>query len=273
MALLQMSYLSRALHRTVPVQVILPCDKIDDEREEYCMREGEVFPTLYLLHGLIGNFTDWVSGTRIQRWAEERNLAVVMPSGDNAFYIEGMTPYSDYGEFVGKELVDVTRNMFPLSRRREDTFIAGLSMGGFGAIRNGIRYSGTFSRVAAYSAAMHVFEEPGKPIAGEERNPAFREYLAAAAKTDRNPRVALADLLREGRPLPAFYLSCGTEDSLLPWSRLYRDLLRGAGAEVTYEEEPGAHEWDFWDRQIRKTLDWLPLGAADSGMGSGNVRT
>ena len=63
--------------------------------------------------------------------------------------------------------------------------------------------------------------------------------------------------------MPRFYLSCGTEDDLLPYSRIYRDLLRNDGADVTYEEKPGAaHEWDFWDEQIRKTLDWLPLDRA-----------
>ena len=268
MALLQMSYLSKALFRTVPVQVILPADMISMDGLEYRMKEGEKFKTLYLLHGLIGNYTDWVTNTRIQRWAEEKNLAVVMPSGDNAFYVDSDRPNNNYGVFVGEELVDVTRRMFPLSGRREDTFIAGLSMGGFGAVRNGLRYSETFSRVAALSPALHIFEnDDPDPV----RYTAFGD-LKEAKKTDKNPRVALENLIREGRTMPGFYISCGLDDDLLPYSRIYRDLLREKGADVVYTEEEGAHEWDFWDRHIKRVLEWLPLGAGDAGLGSGNVK-
>ena len=136
MALIQVNYLSKALFRTVPVNVILPSDKISFETLDYQGVPTGGYPTLYLLHGLLGNYTDWVSGTRVQRWAEDAGLAVVMPSGDNAFYIPGLAANSDYGTFVGEELPRVMRDMFPLSHRREDTFIAGLSMGGFGALRN-----------------------------------------------------------------------------------------------------------------------------------------
>lgn len=268
MALIQLSYMSKALFRTVPVMVILPTDKISDETMDYKMKAGDTFPTLYLLHGLIGNYTDWVSGTRIQRWAEEKNLAVVMPSGENAFYVQGQSAWSDYGTFIGEELVEITRNMFPLSRRREDTFIAGLSMGGFGAIRNGLKYSNTFSHVAGLSPALHLFEQDDPDI---RDNRIFGD-LREASSTDKNPRVALNNLLEQNRRLPAFYLSCGLSDDLLPYSRLYRDLLISAGAEVAYEEEPGGHEWDFWDRQIRKVLDWLPLDDTSSGISSGHVK-
>ena len=85
--------------------VIPPVDKLDFETFSYAVKDGYKFKTLYLLHGLLGNYTDWVSGTRIQRWAEEKNLAVVMPSGDNAFYINSRISKNDYSTFIGKELV------------------------------------------------------------------------------------------------------------------------------------------------------------------------
>ena len=121
MALIQINYLSRALFRTVPVHVILPVDKVSFDQGGYQMRPGQRFKTLVLLHGLLGNYTDWVSGTRIQRWAEERDLAVIMPSGDNAFYVDSPLPNNNYQQFVGQELLQVMRNMFPLPHRREDT--------------------------------------------------------------------------------------------------------------------------------------------------------
>ena len=129
MALIQVNYLSKALFRTVPLNVILPLDKFDADTNSYLQPENRKYKTLYLLHGLLGNYTDWVSQTRIQKWAEEKNLAVVMPSGDNAFYFKSRTPWNDYETFIGKELVEITRRMFPLSDRQEDTFIEGLSMG------------------------------------------------------------------------------------------------------------------------------------------------
>ena len=159
MALIQMNYLSKALYRTVPLNVILPVDRFDADTNDYPVGKVKPFRTLYLLHGLLGNYTDWVSQTRIQKWAEEKDLAVVMPSGDNSFYFRSRTPWNDYETFIGKELVSITRKMFPLSDRREDTFIAGLSMGGYGALRNGIVFSDTFGAIAGLSSAISIFED------------------------------------------------------------------------------------------------------------------
>ena len=267
MALLQVNYLSRALFRTVPLNVILPADKIDFATGDYAYKPGQRFKTLYLLHGLLGNYTDWVSGTRIQRWAEEKNLAVIMPSGDNSFYFKSRTPWNDYETFIGKELVDVTRKMFPLSDRREDTFIAGLSMGGYGAIRNGIVFSETFSHVAGLSSAVHLFKEG---ILADDRG--LFEDGKAAAQSNLNPVVAVEELLAEKRSMPKFYLSCGTRDDLMQDNVTFRDFLVQKGADVHWDEEDAGHEWDFWDSQIKKVLDWLPLGEAENGLGSGNVK-
>lgn len=259
MALLQVNYLSCALFRTVPLHVILPSDRIDYGTATYLSKPGQKFKTLYLLHGLLGNYTDWVSGTRIQRWAEEKNLAVVMPSGDNSFYFKGPAPMNDYERFIGEELLDVTRRMFPLSDKREDTFIAGLSMGGYGAIRNGIRFSEEFSHVAGLSSAVHFFETPPEEHFTKGLFPDFE----AAAKSDLNCKVAFENLLAEGRQMPRFYLSCGRQDDLMPANESLRDFLVERGADVTWDEEENAgHEWDFWDSQIKKVLDWLPLNEA-----------
>ena len=272
MALIQVNYLSKALFRTVPVNVIIPSDKISFETMDYLPAPEGGYPTLYLLHGLLGNYTDWVSGTRIQRWAEDAGLAVVMPSGDNSFYVNGQTANNDYGDFIGEELPRVMRQMFPLSRRREDTFIAGLSMGGFGAIRNGMKHAETFSRIAGLSAAIHFFDPNYDSVAGEES--AFGS-LSEAAKTDKNHHVVLEQLkarVAAGEvDAPQFYLACGTQDSLMGVNRSFRADIEAAGFDVTWDEEDRGHDWDFWDSQIRKVIDWLPLGRSEGGMGSGNV--
>ena len=103
MALLQVNFFSDALKRTVPMQVILPADKIGPNGPVPVPEHG--YKTLYLLHGLLGNCSDWTANTRIQQLAEEKNLAVVMPSGDNSFYIDHPMPNCAYGEFIGKDLV------------------------------------------------------------------------------------------------------------------------------------------------------------------------
>ena len=255
MALIQVNYLSQALFRIVPVNVILPVDRFDADTNRYLNGKERKYKTLYLLHGLLGNYTDWVSRTRIQQWAEERNLAVVMPSGDNAFYFNSRTPWNDYGTFIGEELVEVTRRMFPLSDKREDTFIAGLSIGGFGALRNGIVYSDTFSHVAGLSSAVHIFDD-----LSEESNNGLFDNKKAAAGTDKNPRAAVEEMLSEHRCIPKFYMACGTKDDLMQANVDFRVFLQTKGLEVTWDEEDYGHDWDFWDSQIKKVLDWLPLG-------------
>jgi len=271
MALIQVNYLSNALVRTVPVNVILPADKVDSKTHGYVQRT-KPFKTLYLLHGMFGNYTDWVTNTRVQRWAEERNLAVVMPSGDNMYYVNSLLPFNDYGAFVGEELPAIMRSMFPLSDRREDTFIAGLSMGGFGALRNGFKYADTFSRIGALSSAITVLDPNMHPIAGDK---AVFGDLAEAAKTDKNYQVAYAQLkerVAKGEAtMPEIYLACGTDDEFITSTRALRDQLTEDGVALTYDEQPGGHEWDFWDAQIKKIIDWLPLDDADQGFGSGAI--
>ena len=254
MALIQVNYMSKALFRIVPINVILPVDRFDADADRYLMDKDHKYKTLYLLHGLLGNYTDWVSQTRIQKWAEEKNLAVVMPSGDNAFYFKSRTPWDDYETFIGEELPEITRRMFPLSDRREDTFIAGLSMGGYGALRNGIVFSDHFSHVAGLSSALHIFDD-----LSEEANLGLFDNLEEASKTNLNHKVAAWEMFRNRKEIPRFYMACGRQDDLLKVNMDFRDFLKENGADVTWDEEDAGHDWDFWDSQIRKVLEWLPL--------------
>lgn len=289
MALIQVNLLSETLMRTVPVQVILPVDKIT--LPGMAPREEKPYKTLYLLHGIFGNYTDWVTGTAIARWAEEKDLAVVMPSGDNMFYIDQPDSHNYYGEFIGCELVELTRKMFPLSRQREDTFIGGLSMGGFGALRNGLKYAQTFSRIIGLSSALIADElelrTDDTPFFIESRSYAQTVFgnLSEAVHSDKNPGWLAGEVARlvggpEGQAraadvpgeLPEIYLACGREDSLLEKNIKMRDKLIDFGYKVTYEDAPGGHDWDFWNRQIKRALDWLPLGNGEEGIHSGNVR-
>ena len=275
MAIIEVNFISKCLMRTVTFNAIIPVDKFDPQAEN---AEQKPLKTLYLLHGIFGNYTDWVNGTRIQTWAEANDLAVIMPSGENRFYLDDEKSGELYGEFIGKELVEFTRKLFPLSDKREDTFIAGLSMGGYGAIRNGLKYAENFGCVIGLSAAL-VHDtwkdaDNSAPIFTFRRNyyeAIFGEYDKVKG-SDKDPKALLLKLKEEGRPVPKMYLCCGTEDGLVTANRDFRDFLNENGVDLTYVEGPGKHDWVFWDTYIKKVLDWLPLNRTGAGINSGNVK-
>lgn len=276
MALIQVDFISKSLMRTVTINAIVPIDKLS--LPGMPVREKKPFKTLYLLHGIFGNYTDWVTGTRIQRWAEENNLVVIMPSGENHFYVDNEKANQMYGQFIGKELVQVTRDLFPLSDKREDTFIAGLSMGGYGAIRNGLKYAETFGYVAGLSSGF-IFDNI-KNSTYEDKSPTgnrgYYEYvfgdLDQLEGSDKDVKALITQLINENRELPKLYLACGTEDFLYEANIDYKNFLEQNHVDFTYEEGPGAHTWDFWDTYIYKVLQWLPLEDKSSGINSGNVK-
>lgn len=275
MAIIEVNFISKCLMRTVTFNAIIPVDKFGPQAEN---AEQKPLKTLYLLHGIFGNYTDWVNGTRIQAWAEANDLAVIMPSGENRFYLDDEKSGELYGEFIGKELVEFTRKLFPLSDKREDTFIAGLSMGGYGAIRNGLKYAENFGCVIGLSAAL-VHDtwkdaDNSAPIFTFRRSyyeAIFGEYDKVNG-SDKDPKALLLKLKEEGRPVPKMYLCCGTEDGLVTANRDFRDFLNENGVDLTYVEGPGKHDWVFWDTYIKKVLDWLPLNRAGAGINSGNVK-
>lgn len=279
MALITVDFFSKCLLRTMTFNAIIPLDKINFHGEKLeSTSQTKPLKTLYLLHGIFGNYTDWISGTRIQRWAQERNLAVIMPSGDNHYYVDCVATGEEYGKFIGEELVDFTRRLFPLSDQREDTFIGGLSMGGYGAIRNGLKYHDTFGRICSLSAG---FNDRGQQLTKESESStiytnrrsffeAINGDLSSVKGSDRDCRALVLELKKQGKEIPKFYLCCGTEDHLLEKNRVYANFLKENQVDVTYEEGAGSHEWDFWDRYIYKILEWLPLEVS-KGMGSGNI--
>ncbi|QCX34291.1 acetylesterase [Caloramator sp. E03] len=275
MALIQVNFLSKTLMRTVPINVILPVDKLLFPGMPE--RDDKPYKTLYLLHGIFGNYTDWVSGTNIQRWAQENDLAVVMPSGDNMFYVDNPKISSYYGEFIGKELVEITRKMFPLSKRREDTYIAGLSMGGYGAIRNGLKYHDTFGYIAGLSSALIIddIEKRTDDVQFFFESRSFAEGcfgdLTKVKNSDMNPKWLIKKLVEEKVDIPKIYMACGKDDFLFKANQEFKDYLDELGVEVTFEVGPGGHEWDFWNRYIYKVLQWLPLEKNSVGIDSGNI--
>lgn len=263
MAFLQFRFYSESLQRNVSAAAVLPTDS------QICEATDEPCKTLYLLHGRGGNCLDWVTGTRIQRWAEGKRLCVVMPSGENSYYVDRPGTSQYYGRFIGEEIVSVTRKMFRLSEKREDTFLAGLSMGGYGAVRNGLKYHETFGCLAGLSSALQPEPAASMPVSAE-KGPGSRSFyegcfgnLSEAVSGDCNPKVLAETLLRqkaEGQEvhIPKIYLACGTEDAdMLRRNRDFHDFLLKKGIGCTYEEGPGGHDWEFWDTYLHRVIAWL----------------
>lgn len=275
MAFLRMDLFSKSLMRTVPVSVIIPADKFhfpEDEKEEIT-----AYKTLYLLHGVFGSDMDWLTGTGIMRYAEEHDLAVVMPAGENAFYLDQPEAHNLYGEFIGRELVGLTRKIFPLSSEKSDTYIGGLSMGGYGAMRNGLKYCDTFGCILALSGAYitkDIAERKNEtPFFLERRDYAERCFgaLDKVGRSDKNPEYIIEKIREDGREMPRIYMACGEQDSLLGVNREFAEFARKNGADITFEVGKGNHEWDFWDAYIKRGIEWLQIKNSGLGVGSGNI--
>lgn len=273
MAIIQADFFSKVLMRRVPIMAVLPTDRVVQDEYEEIPPKG--YKTMYLLHGITDNDTDWLTGTRIKLWATERNMAVIMPSGDNSFYID--TPSgSDYGEYIGRELVEQTRRMFPLSRIREDTFLAGQSMGGFGAIRNGLKYHNTFGSIIALSAALHIFE-PGYNHSAQDSPKTLGPFgdINKASVSDKNPRVLVQELVRKRKEdpstlIPRIYMDCGRQDFLHAANMTFLQYLKENDMDVTYQDDNGIHGWDYWDKRMPYALDWLPIEGKSEFVGKNN---
>lgn len=260
MALLQMDFSSQCLQRTVTIDAILPVDQIDEDGR----KPKKPYKTLYLLHGMLGNYRDWISETRLKIWARESHLAVILPSGENHFYVDCKATGERYGEFIGKELVEITRSLFPLSEKREDTFLAGLSMGGYGALRNGLKYQETFGAIGAFSSGLiqdKILRSTNEAENPWERRSFYETIFGDLEKlpgSDMDCKALILDRRAKRQSIPRIYMACGTEDFLLQENRDFSEFLRKNQVEVTYVETPGGHEWRFWDRHIYEFIRWLP---------------
>ena len=261
MAMMRVSFLSEALCRSVDLNVIVPMETMGIPGEVKPQKPS-VFKTLYLLNGYSGNQDDWLTYSNIRALADQYNLAVVMPAGENHFYVDGTARGTFYGEFAGKELVEFTRNMFPLSHRREDTFIGGLSMGGFGAVRLGFYYFCNFSKIVSLSGAFVTDRIAGMKEGYTDGVGDFAYYqsvfgdLSRIQDSPKDPYWCAKRAL-EAKMAPKLYLSCGTEDFLIEENRKAKAKFEQLGIVPHYAEDTGIHDWKLWDKQLEQVLAWL----------------
>ena len=215
--------------------------------------------SLILLHGLTGTDTDWLFGGVAQEMAIQYNLAIFMPAAGNSFYLDRGYPGGNWASFVGEELPAYIRSVFGYCQSREDTMIAGLSMGGYGALRTALAFPQTYSACIALSSALRIHElarsldESTTVMPKAMIRDVFGD-LETLESSDKNPEVLVKRLKAEGKPLPRLYMACGTEDTLIGANRAFRDFLRDEGVEHVYEEGPGLHNWRFWNAYLDRGL-------------------
>lgn len=256
MAFCELRFHSDALGRAVSVNVILP----ENANTLIGMNTSadKTYKTLYLLHGLSDDHTIWERRTSIERYAAEYGIAVVMPNGGRSWYTD-MANGANYFTFITKELPTVCRGFFRgMSDKREDNFIGGLSMGGYGAVKAALSYPECYGGCICLSGALDIATFRHHQI--EEWRSIFGYDLKSAEELrgSRHDVYTLAESnAREGKLFPKLYMWCGESDYLLGNSIRFDKLLTELGVEHMYEESEGDHLWSYWDLHIQDGLHYV----------------
>ena len=241
MAHIDINLISNAIGRAVDVTLILPTKtaptlnmNYDAKNDTYYQdKKNKKYPLLILFHGLLNDEKNWGRYARAEFYAEENNIAICMVSGENKFYMNWDSPTTkdNFFDFIEYELKDFLYGTFPISSRREDNFIAGLCMGGYGALYHGLTNSRGYSAIGAFSSPYSQMKEMGFD---------FKKIIGR--KTD----------------IPFIYISCGEKDPLLKENNdIHKDLDE---MEIThlYNIVPNyAHEWRFWDSELERFIKGL----------------
>ena len=251
MALINLKFYSAMLGKQTEVLVVMPQRSTIGEIGVNKKSENVKYKCLYLLHGLSDDFSIWSSRTSIERYATEYGLCVVMPDGGKSFYTD--MKYGDrYYSYISKELPQILGEFLNVSEKREDNFIAGLSMGGYGALKIGMKNCDRFSASAGLSSVADIksrkdlFPENYLPIFGDDLEIPDEEDLFKIAQTcNQNPQK------------PKIYIGVGTEDFLYQDNVKLKEKFEEMDFDFTYKESSGTHCWEFWDEYIQYVLEWI----------------
>lgn len=266
MALIDIKYFSDCLKRQTSVKVILPNDGIPEGNPHY----DRPMKTLYLLHGYTGIGEDWIWNSSIVEYAGRYNLCVVLPNGENSFFLDGVETGRQYASFVGKELPAYLQKTFGLSAAPEDNFTGGLSMGGFGALHTALAFPENFGKAVGLSSALISYRiAEMKP--GMNNAAANYEYYRLMFgdpdtfnESDNNPEELVRRIQKAGGKVPGIYMACGTEDFLLSSNRTFADFLRERNVDLIYHESTGIHDFRFWNQYLEPAIRWLVTGTEET---------
>jgi len=237
---------SAALRREVPYRVLLPADYESSRRR---------YPVLYLLHGLDGSYANWTERTRVAEYAAGHNLIIVTPEGANSWYLnwhEGDT--ERWEDYIVRDLIAEIDARYRTVQSRDGRYIAGLSMGGYGAMRLGLTHPHLFAVAASFSGAFHVARLETYGWTDGLRAEFARAFGPAGGAHRASHDLMLSVRNANARLQPLLYFDCGTEDPFLAANREFAQALRGAGFAYVYREYPGAHNWAYWNERIAEFL-------------------
>lgn len=251
---------SNLIHALLPYNVILPPD--------YRTAKTTRYPVLYLLHGLAGHYTDWVTHTNVADYAARYRMIVVMPEGNNGWYVDSAPtrsasnaerPGDKYESYIVRELIPDIDQRYRTIQSRYGRAIAGLSMGGYGAIKYGLKYPGTFVFAGSLSGALAAATWTDADLKNykaiyDSLPPVFGP--SDSETRQRNDVFQLTRSLSAARiaTLPYLYLDCGTEDFMIDTNQRFAALLREQKIPHEYRELPGNHSWQYWDQQVKEVL-------------------
>ncbi len=287
MALIHLDFESEFMGSNQDVNIIVP-DKPRNKTPKQFYRSDKKFKVLWLLHGTFGGYSDWIRKSNIELYACEKDLIVVMPGVGNSDYEawDNFTLGYDAERYLVDELMPLVYNWLPASDKRADNFIAGLSMGGAGALKFALKYPRKFCRCASlsfvpwnYDAQREEMEELFAKKRSEVMDPkdvmhmnlrrynqmhrydSVDEYLASYSNLYRKLEEAA-----DKKGMPKFFFSTGTEDPLMAENfKAIRTHLSDLGFEAVWVEGPGSHEWRVWERDIQMAFDFFGLNGKDKG--------
>lgn len=252
MILAEVNFFSETLVLGCTMLVLLPQRPLVEVQN----KPQKKFRTLYLLHGRSDDHASWQRKTSIERYVEGLNLAVVMPAVHRSFYTD-MVHGGRYWRFISEEVPAVVHSLFPLSYDRKDNFVAGLSMGGYGAFKLALTHPERFVAAASLSGGLDLTYSvrADNPRNDESRLAEFRTIFGDLSKVSGSKHDLIA--LAKGPVKPRLYQCCGTEDFIYPDNVQFRDAVRKLPIDLTYEEGPGEHNWAYWDKMIQRVLEWM----------------
>ena len=254
MAFLQTQFYSKTLRVCVTANVILPEPDLGIGVNASLV--GAPPKVLYLLHGYSDDHSIWMRRTSVERYASRHNLAVIMPAVNHSYYTNEVHG-ERYWDFVSQELPEAMQRFFRLSDKPEDTFVAGLSMGGYGAMKLALTYPERFGAAASFSGVVDIARMRGRDA---------ERVITADNVFGENAQIAGTDadlfhLLEKNAKAahkPRLYVSCGTEDPLYPQHVKFIPALEENGWDITrYDKPDTTHSWVFWDEEIAKFIPWM----------------
>ena len=243
---------SELIGKVLPYDTLLPRDYFKSNKR---------YPVLYLLHGLFGHHDDWITRTNLAEYAAGYDLIIVTPEGNDSWYIDSATVASDkYESYILRELIPDVDGRYRTIKDRRARGVAGLSMGGYGALKYGLKHPDYFAFVGSLSGALdpatRTDEHPGFAwdILRPSITSAFGPLNSTARQANDLHQIARNLTAANIASLPYFYFDCGLEDGFLPTNRELAEILIAKKIPHQYRQLPGEHNWGYWDRQVREVL-------------------